>query len=341
MSAGFVGIASASPCLAPCRLGGVQRRQLLCRARTVAQGSGSTLRGFGSRAARAPALRGSARSAAPACVGPTFRSRCRRSASPRCSALASELRPPGAIPKATRQMPPWPVTEPPPAPPTYEPRGAPLPVESRPLPPPPRNEPSRRYDQPVSLDPPAPTRTAPEPYDFRRPYGAAPRRRCANRRAASRSIRHRRLTISRRNPTSIAAASRARRPSCKRRLASSSSVPIRHRRKRRARDARRPPPLGPARSSPRVTGSVGSVKFTPTATLACPMVSALDQWFATAVQPAAMRWFGQPVAEMQADLRLFLPRHERQSARAHFRTRLRQCARHRVLHARRRAQGSP
>ncbi len=35
----------------------------------------------------------------------------------------------------------------------------------------------------------------------------------------------------------------------------------------------------------------------------------------------------------QADFRLFLPRHERQSARAHFGTRLRQCARHRSLHS--------
>ena len=38
----------------------------------------------------------------------------------------------------------------------------------------------------------------------------------------------------------------------------------------------------------------------------------------------------------QADLGLFLPRHERQSARAYFRARLRQRARHRGLHARRR-----
>ncbi len=38
----------------------------------------------------------------------------------------------------------------------------------------------------------------------------------------------------------------------------------------------------------------------------------------------------------QADLGLFLPRHERQSERAYFRARLRQCARHRGLHARRR-----
>ena len=38
----------------------------------------------------------------------------------------------------------------------------------------------------------------------------------------------------------------------------------------------------------------------------------------------------------QADLRLFLPRHERQSERAYFRARLRQRARYRGLHARRR-----
>ena len=38
----------------------------------------------------------------------------------------------------------------------------------------------------------------------------------------------------------------------------------------------------------------------------------------------------------QADLRLFLPRHERQSECAYFRARVRQCARYRRLHARRR-----
>jgi hypothetical protein len=34
---------------------------------------------------------------------------------------------------------------------------------------------------------------------------------------------------------------------------------------------------------------------TPTATLACPMVSALDRFFSETVQPSAIRWFGQPV----------------------------------------------
>ena len=38
---------------------------------------------------------------------------------------------------------------------------------------------------------------------------------------------------------------------------------------------------------------------TPPATLACPLVSALDRWVAQGVQPAAMRWFGSPVTEIK------------------------------------------
>jgi hypothetical protein len=43
----------------------------------------------------------------------------------------------------------------------------------------------------------------------------------------------------------------------------------------------------------------GPVGVTPAATLACPLVSALDRWIADAVQPAAMKWFGQPVTEIR------------------------------------------
>ena len=57
-------------------------------------------------------------------------------------------------------------------------------------------------------------------------------------------------------------------------------------------------PLGPPRD-PSVTASVGPVEVKPAATLACPLVSALDQWIATAVQPAALRWFHQPVVEIK------------------------------------------
>jgi len=54
------------------------------------------------------------------------------------------------------------------------------------------------------------------------------------------------------------------------------------------------PPLGPQRG-PGITATGGPVAISPPATLACPIVSALDQWIATSVQPAALRWFRQPV----------------------------------------------
>ena len=55
-------------------------------------------------------------------------------------------------------------------------------------------------------------------------------------------------------------------------------------------------PLGPSRMPVTVAGPV---EVKPTATLACPIVSALDQWITAAVQPAAMRWFHQPVVEIK------------------------------------------
>jgi hypothetical protein len=58
-----------------------------------------------------------------------------------------------------------------------------------------------------------------------------------------------------------------------------------------------PPRLGPGQGN--VTGSVGPVAMKPTATLACPIVSALDKWLVDAVQPAAMRWFGSRVVEIR------------------------------------------
>jgi hypothetical protein len=57
-------------------------------------------------------------------------------------------------------------------------------------------------------------------------------------------------------------------------------------------------PLGPARA-PLVTGSAGPVEVKPAATLACPIVSMLDQWITAAVQPAALKWFRQPVVEIK------------------------------------------
>ena len=53
-------------------------------------------------------------------------------------------------------------------------------------------------------------------------------------------------------------------------------------------------PLGPSRAPVETTAAV-----TPAATLACPIVSALDRWIIDAVQPAAQRWFNQPVVEIK------------------------------------------
>ena len=57
------------------------------------------------------------------------------------------------------------------------------------------------------------------------------------------------------------------------------------------------PPLGPA--APATTVSSVPVQVQPPATLACPIMSALDQWIANAVQPAAAHWFRQPVVEIK------------------------------------------
>jgi hypothetical protein len=57
-----------------------------------------------------------------------------------------------------------------------------------------------------------------------------------------------------------------------------------------------PPALGPQRG---VSASGAPASVVPAATLACPLVSRLDQWIASAVQPSAQRWFGQQVVEIK------------------------------------------
>ncbi|MGE0285235.1 MAG: extensin family protein [Bradyrhizobium sp.] len=57
------------------------------------------------------------------------------------------------------------------------------------------------------------------------------------------------------------------------------------------------PRLGPSRGDP--VGAVGPISVKPSATLACPIVSTLDRWFAESVQPAAQRWFGMRVVEIK------------------------------------------
>jgi hypothetical protein len=66
----------------------------------------------------------------------------------------------------------------------------------------------------------------------------------------------------------------------------------------------RPPPqrvlpaLGPMRG-PNASAAIMPAAVTPPATLACPLVSALDRWVSDGVQPAALHWFGAPVTEIK------------------------------------------
>jgi hypothetical protein len=61
--------------------------------------------------------------------------------------------------------------------------------------------------------------------------------------------------------------------------------------------ADRLPRLGPGQGNS--VAAFGPVALKPVATLACPIVSALDHWLAEAVQPAAQRWFGARVVEIK------------------------------------------
>jgi hypothetical protein len=131
-------------------------------------------------------------------------------------------------------------------------------------------------EAPISLNPPNvddPTGSAPDTYDFRRPYGAPPAPLVGQPRSRVQ-----------REP--LAEAPRA---------SMRDTMPVEV-----ARPREPPPtvPLGPARSA-QVTGSITPVSVSPPATLACPIVSELERWFASVVQPAALRWFGAPVAEIK------------------------------------------
>ena len=55
--------------------------------------------------------------------------------------------------------------------------------------------------------------------------------------------------------------------------------------------------LGPG--SGNAVTAFGPVAMKPAATLACPIVSALDRWITDSVQPAAARWFGVRVVEIK------------------------------------------
>ncbi len=187
-----------------------------------------------------------------------------------------EFRPPANVPRGSSASPRWPVAARPPSGPAA-------------------TAPADNSDRPISLSPPGVSDALdqiPEVYDFRRPYGGA-------RSASPPSAVSRRPLDAKANAPDVdfSPVPYDRRPvldvqsSLQRGEPPASAAPM---------PQRSPPPvipLGHAPGTP-VTGAIGPVSVSPAATLACPIVSALDQWIANSVQPAAMRWFGQPVIEI-------------------------------------------
>jgi hypothetical protein len=222
--------------------------------------------------------------------------------------FADDLRPPGSIPKVGNAQPRWPVSQQP-APPAdvY----APSPVYREPVPPPAYPAPrasdayvpapgSENYlrlpEQPryvaPSAAPRAPSNVAPgEPLSLRAPgiadlieadaMSPYPPDRPGS--SVVRSYPPDRPTAARTSP--------AERPYYSAPQSYPANPPA-------AATPRTLPALGLARGQ-QFTGSIRPVEIKPNATLACPIVSALDQWILQSVQPAAMRWFGQPVAEIK------------------------------------------
>ena len=185
---------------------------------------------------------------------------------------ADDLRPPDAIPNgSSAQMPRWPLNEPRYAPPEPARPVRVQPVQVQPAPgqqmrwtlgPPAIEQPqvTAPAGRPVSLNPPG---VAPYADDIPDDAVLPPGRGVAP--AASRT-----------QPAYNAPVYRQPEPQQQRQL----------------------PSLGPMRG-PQATGATMPTALTPAATLACPLVSALDRWVSEGVQPAALHWFGAPVAEIK------------------------------------------
>jgi hypothetical protein len=181
-----------------------------------------------------------------------------------------DLRPPGSIPNASAQMPRWPVNEP-----RYAPPDAVSGVQSQPVPPQSIPQPHMRW---VPGVPPAqrPMGSAGPPVELSPPgiaSGVTPR-------AAP-------LPDDDIADDAILPPSRG-------------AAPIRSQRTYDSPPVYQPPqraPLGPARTPQMMVASPATL--TPAATLACPIVSALDRWVSDGVQPAAMRWFNSQVVEIK------------------------------------------
>jgi hypothetical protein len=189
---------------------------------------------------------------------------------------ADDPRPPGSIPNST-QMPRWPIDEPRFAPPAPIPSAPPTGTRMRWVPGPPpaeRPNPVAPSDQPMLLNAPGAglgvTPSAASPPDDIPDDAVLPRARA--RAPYSPQPTHEAPVY---QPTQRTYEAPTYQPS-----------------------QRTLPPLGPERRL-QTNGPMTPTVLTPPATLACPIVSALDHWVSEGVQPAAMRWFGTPVTEIK------------------------------------------
>jgi len=196
--------------------------------------------------------------------------------SPALGYVDEVIRPPGSIPGASRPVPEprWPISQ--------SPYGAPQPA--------PRYQPPGQAGAPMSIEPPgvAPQAGAPSAnYPGQQYLGAPPSNLQAPpdwRRQDGSQMPPRGAPMTGAEDNDVEQLPPSARPG---------AAPVGP-----VEPARPLPPLGPPRS-PQVISAGMPVEVRPAATLACPIVSALDHWFAAAVQPAAQKWFGQPVVEIK------------------------------------------
>jgi hypothetical protein len=235
---------------------------------------------------------------------------------------ADELRPPGAIPNGSAQMPRWPINEPqyvPPAPvPSVQVAPAPSAPRMRWVPGPApavRSTSVAPYDTPTSLSAPgvqSGINAAPVPDDIpddavlpQRSYSApvyqAPQRVYEAPRYQAPQRAYEPPTTQRTYDAPVYQAPQRVYEAPRYQAPQRTYEPPTTQRTYDAPVDQSPqralPALGPVRRQ--VVGPITPATLTPPATLACPIVSALDRWMNDSVQPAAMRWFGTPVTEIK------------------------------------------
>jgi hypothetical protein len=183
---------------------------------------------------------------------------------------ADELRPPAAIPNASAAQPRWPMSEP-----RYAPAAPVRPVQIAPV----QSEPiqsgnMRWVPGPPGIERPATTTPAGRPMSIYAPGVAQPD-----------DIPDDAIL-----PTGRAAPGYPPAPGAYPPPRRAYNAPV-YQPPQRAL-----PALGPMRGA---NATIMPAAVTPPATLACPLVSALDRWVGEGVQPAALHWFGTPVTEIK------------------------------------------